>query len=248
MSKIDFDNIVYINRDIDFDRKTLMEYQFKKYGVEAKRFNAISSNFDQYSSDYVDILRANPLPGHFYDNIMLSSAEIGCLLSHLECIRLYGDKDLIVLEDDADLSTSEHWNFNLSDIFSKLQDDVEILQMVKYAAYYPVKVKKLKIGNEEGGNWGTAAYLIKSSLSKKIVSEYYVDGKWQILKMPCLWNRKTADAILYSFDGAYTCTLFSLAQYGKSTINPDFNPSLSAAAHISNYFNNNKISIEDYFE
>lgn len=246
-SNIDFQNFVYINRDIDIDRRMYMESQFEKYSVKAERFNAVSANFDNYSSDWRHLLKKENSNVVFYEDPLLSMGEIGCLLSHLEVIRLYGHEDLIVCEDDLDISTSDRWNFKLSEFLNKLSDKVEILQMVKYNGYKPINVRKLVIGDQEGGNWGTAAYYIKPSLSQKIVSDYYVDGKWQIADIKCSWTRKTADAVLYSFDTAYTCTIFSLAQEGNSTINLELNPSLAIAKKINDYFRRAKVSLENYF-
>ena len=247
-NNIDFQNFVYINRDIDIDRKKYMENQFDKYSIKAQRFNAVSDNFDNYSSDWKHLLREEDYDGLFYENPLLSMGEIGCLLSHLEVLRLHGHKELIVCEDDLDISTSDQWNFKLSEFLNKLNENVEILQMVKFDGYRPINVKKLVIGQQNGGNWGTAAYYIKPSLSNKIVSDYYIDGKWQLTKIKCSWPRKTADAVLYSFDTAYTCTIFSLAQEGDSTINIGFNPSLSIAKQIHNYFQTNRVSLENYFD
>jgi len=246
-TKIDFDNIVYINRDIDIERKQYIENQCLNLGIIIKRFSAVHDNFDAYSNDWKSFLRPEDFSGFFYDHPLLSKGEIGCLLSHLEVIRLYGKKDLIVFEDDVNLIVSNSWNFKLSDFFSLLNNEIEILQMVKYNSFYPVNVKKLKIGNDNGGNWGTAAYYIKKELSKKIIDNYYIDNKWNFSKLPCDWNRKTADAVLYSFGNAYTCTLFSLADFGTSTINGVFNPSTSIGSSVTKFFNN-KVSLGDYFE
>lgn len=245
-TKFDFDNIVYINRDIDVERKDYIEKQLDTYGVSAKRFEAISSNFDDYCHDWRDFYRTVQTTKHYYDDPLLSAGEIGCLLSHMECLRLYGENDLIVLEDDLDFSPIDHWNFTFSEFLSKLGEEVEILQMVKYHQYTPINVRKLVIGQDRG-HWGTAAYYIKSSLVKKILAEYYVDGKWMISKMQCFWDRRTADAILYSFASAYTCMLFSLRQEGTSTINDQFNPGVESGQYIMQYFNNNTITLGSYF-
>ena len=245
--KLDFNNIVYINRDIDRERKDYIEKQLSAFRVSAKRFEAVSSNFDDYCHDWRDFVREKQSTRYYYEDPLLSNGEIGCLLSHMECLRLYGDNDLIVLEDDLDFSPIEYWNFSFSEFLSKLDPDVEILQMVKYHAYTPIRVRKLVIGNEGGGNWGTAAYYIKSSLAKRIVDECYIDGKWMISKMKCSWPRKTADAILYSFSDAYTCMLFSLRQEGNSTINDVYNPSLEAGARIMKHFRDNNIDLNSYF-
>ena len=245
--KFDFDNIVYINRNIDIERKGYIEKQLRFYNVFAKRFEAVSSNFDDYCHDWRDFVREKQSSRYYYEDPLLSNGEIGCLLSHMECLRIYGDRDLIVLEDDLDFSPIDYWGFTFSEFLTALSQDVQILQMVKYHAYTPIKVRKFAIGNEGGGNWGTAAYYIKSTLAKKIVSECYIDGKWMISKMKCSWPRKTADAILYSYTDPYTCMLFSLRQEGNSTINDVYNPSLEAGARIMKYFRDNEITLKSYF-
>lgn len=219
MSNIDIKNIVYINLDRDIDRRVSIERQLKDNGLSAQRFSAISNNFDKYSRDWEEIFEPD-----FKDLVQterLSEGEIGCLLSHLEVIRLYGSEDMLVLEDDVDLSVSKFWNFSLSELLSNLPADAKVVQLVKYKAYSPINVKKLVVGNQDGGSWGTPAYVIKSDFSKYLVDNYFIDGKWEISRMPADWNRKTIDAILYSFGNAYTTTILSL-KYFKSSIGASF--------------------------
>jgi hypothetical protein len=236
--------MVYINQDIDIDRKSYMENQINFYNANIKRFSAISSDFDNYCSDWREIIIDENTPKPFYNYPKLSKPEIGCLLSHLECIRIFGKKDLIVFEDDVDFSVCEYWDFTLFDLLKNIDNNIKILQMVKFFNYEPIEIKKLKVSHENGGNWGTAAYYIKKELSNKIVKDYYINEKWNISKIKCDWVRKTADAALYSFDDAYTCTIFSLRQGGDSTIHGEFNPSNTIGKDISDFLKNKKPNLK----
>jgi GR25 family glycosyltransferase involved in LPS biosynthesis len=138
--------------------------------------------------------------------------EIGCILSHLEAIRLYGTEDLIVFEDDVDLSTSQLWQFNLNDLIEKVRGNINMLQMVRHREYNPLYIKDHVFGN----NWGTAAYFISKSICEEVVSKYYINNKWTLTSLPSKYHRKVADSVLYSLTKTYTCTLFSFADFTSS--------------------------------
>lgn len=212
MHKINFPNMVYINLDHCIERKDYMENQMKLYNADIKRMSAIHDNFDNYSDDWKLLLNVdNPI--HFdLGTHLLSMGEIGCLLSHLEAIRLHGTEDLIVFEDDVDLSVSELWQFSLNDLIEKIRGNMDILQLIRSREVAPLYIKDHIFGN----NWGTAAYFISKSLCEEIVSKHYINNKWTLTNLPSKYHRRCADAVLYSFTKTYTCTLFSLAQFSSS--------------------------------
>lgn len=219
MNKINFPNMVYINMDSCVERKDHMENQKELYNADIKRISAISDNFDNYSDDWKLVLNVDNPTNFDNKTHLLSMNEIGCLLSHLEAIRVYGTEDLIVFEDDVDLSPSQLWQFSLNDLIEKVRGNVNILQLIKNNAHGPLYIKDHTFDND----WGTAGYFISKSLCKEIVSKYYINNKWTLTNLPSNYHRKVADSVIYSFTKTYTCTIFSLSNFGSSIDSHDYN-------------------------
>lgn len=242
MNKFNFANMVYINIDVATERNQSMQNQIKKYNANISRYSGITDNFDNYSHDWSLLLTKKDPYVTDYDSKYLSVPEIGCLLSHLEVIRIYGEKDLVVFEDDVDLSTSDLWCFSLKDFVNKIPKNVNILQMVKGNKYSPGFVKKYMFDD----SWGTGSYYISANLSKEIVEKYFVNGKWNISEMPCKWHRKAIDAVLYSFDNSYSCTLFSWLDQGSYISKRD--SSIHIGTQILQYLNTLDLTLDFYFQ
>lgn len=228
--------------DIATERKESIEMQMNKYNANISRYSGITKDFDIYSHDWKSMLSEGDPYATDYDSPYLSIPEIGCLLSHLEVIRLYGNNGLVVFEDDIDLSTSELWNFSLNEFISEIPNDVSIMQMVKGNKYSPAFIERYSFDD----SWGTGAYYISPELSKKIVNEYFIDGKWIISTLPCKWHRKAIDAVLYSFDNAYTCTLFSWLNQGSYICKRD--SGVHIGEKILEHLKTLSLTLDFYFE
>ena len=74
----------------------------------------------------------------------------------------------------------------------------------------------IKAGDD--GMWGTVAYFIKKSFSKKIVEKFYINQKWNISSMPSVGPRPVADSILYSLGKSFSIGVFTIADF-ESSIN-----------------------------
>lgn len=236
IKKINFDNIVYINLDKSIDRNTVMKSQIDEYTTGAKRFSGIDKDFDAYCHDWKIFLNSN--------NEQMTYEEIGCLLSHLEVIRIYGDRDLIVLEDDIDLSTSLLWNFTMSEFLDGLDEEIHILQMTKHWTFTPIEISDM---NRYSG-FGNAAYYIRPQLSSKIISQSFINGKWSISSLPLLpqYTKKVADTVFYSLGHDKTCTLFSVHDF-ESSINKE-NPIANKIGYdIKNYLASEDLTLSRYY-
>ena len=196
-----FDNIVYLNRDIDTDRRALIEGQLSAHNIEAVRFAAIESGLQELIHQPLNELR-------------MVFAQASCLISHLEIIRAYGDKDLLVFEDDIDLSTSLYWGTSFKDIVDCIDESVGIVQLTSFPS--PIPVKPIKWVQ---GTFGTGAYLIRSWYAKSLVEKAFKDGKWDISLLESKYVQPLADSILYSNGPSISVTLFGLKPI-KSTILP----------------------------
>ena len=193
-----FDNIVYLNMDNAIDRREWVEGQFKEHNVTATRFSAIHDDFDKYCHDWRELKISDP--------------QVGCLLSHLEIIRTYGDRDLLVFEDDINLEPMHNWKFTFQELVDFLPNEIDILQLVKFPQLKPTSAIKW-----HEGMFSTAAYFIRKEYVKRLVDIAFHDGKWQVKKLKSFYVQPLADSVLYSNGEAYTVTILSLGQF-KSQI------------------------------
>lgn len=196
-----FDNIVYLNRDQDLERRMVTEEQLAKYGAKATRFSAIIDDLESYIAQSVSDLRVN-------------FAQASCLISHLEIIRRYGKEPLLVFEDDVDLSPSEYWGCSLDSFLTELPKEVDIVQLYTYPTDTPILPKRWA-----PGTFGTVAYYIRPEYSQKLVDIGYSNGVWDVKAFKSLYPQPLADSLLYTNGSAVSLTLFGLRNI-PSTILP----------------------------
>lgn len=207
--------MVYINLDRSSDRREYMNYQISQYGLDIERFPAIGSDFYKYAHD--DGFATSMLPG-----------EIGCTLSHLHLFKKYRGQDLLVFEDDVDLSLMEMWPFTLDEFIEKLPEDWEIVQLYKFPRPWPAQLRRKNI-EDYTNEWSSGSYLIKAELAERLIKRYFVDDKVSFKALYEDFGRPPlADYIIY-YNGAiaYTTTLFTVVpnistiQGTPSTPGPD---------------------------
>lgn len=175
-----FDNIVYLNRDIDVERRRQTEEQFVKHNVSAVRFSAIEDELATLALQSPSDLRIN-------------AAQLSCLVSHLEIIRKYGGSDLLVFEDDIDLSLLPKWPITLEELSLALPERVGVVQLT----YFPSR-GVLSPVRWMPGLFSTAAYFIKKEYAQKLVETGFKDGVWDISTMWSAYVQPLADSIIYS--------------------------------------------------
>lgn len=196
-----FDNIVYLNRDQDVDRRKVTEEQLERYGARATRFSAITDGLESRMVQSVADLRIN-------------FAQASCLVSHLEIIRQYGDRPLLVFEDDIDLSPSEHWGCSLTSILECIPEQFGIAQLYAYPSPSPVMPRHWQVGT-----FGTVAYYVLPKYAKYLVNTAYIEGKWDVRALKCDYVQPVADSVLYSNSPTISMNLFGLRNT-PSTILP----------------------------
>ena len=118
----------YINLDRSKDRREALEAEIALYEVEnIHRFKAIDGR------DIKDIHQGE-IDGVQYinDYSNCTKAQLAITLSHLECIRRAGEKDVfpfISLEDDVRFTLMPHWKKNINEIIAELPEDCDILSL-----------------------------------------------------------------------------------------------------------------------
>jgi GR25 family glycosyltransferase involved in LPS biosynthesis len=120
-----FDKIFYINLDHRVDRKEHMESQFKKYGIEAERFSAISLTKEQND----DLIKKGC---NFYDDPRPEYAPRikSCTISHLTVLlrsKMMDYKNVLIFEDDALFDDN---------IIEDLSNCVEDLSVIDWDMFY----------------------------------------------------------------------------------------------------------------
>lgn len=197
-----FDNVAYLNRDQDTVRREGIEALFSKYNISAKRCSALQDTLQEFVLEPIT-------------STSLSFPQTSCLISHLEIIRVYGNKDLLVFEDDADLTTMDYWPFSFEDVVQSLPEHVGIVQLFRHPPLFPAFARPWS-----QGVFGTVSYFIRPWYAEKLVSLGYAGGKWSIAKLKSEYPLPVADSVLYSNGVAMSINLFGSRDEG-STILPN---------------------------
>ena len=116
-SKYKLDNlppVLWLNLDRCVDRQLYMVEHLDYWGIKNHtRISGIDGKDDDPSSY---------LKGTVPDN--MNSGEIGCVLTHLSALKYFVEEtdhdEIIIMEDDVDLSPARHWTFTWKDVRKKL--------------------------------------------------------------------------------------------------------------------------------
>lgn len=224
-----FTNIVYLNRDIDTERKDATEKQLRQINAKATRFSAIESGLEKYSLQ-------SP------ENLKINKAQLSCLISHLEILRIHGKEDLLVFEDDVDLSMATKWPITMSELISALPDHVGVVQLT----YFPSR-GTLNPVPWMPGMFSTAAYFIKKEYSEHLVKTGYIDGTWDLTKLKSKYVQRLADSVVYSSTRTMSLLLFGV-RGEPSTILPQAIYLQEASVWASNAWDTTPINRDNFIQ
>ena len=97
--------VYYLNLDEEPERRIYMEAQLKYWEIE--NYTRISAYDGRDGRDLGHILK-----GTYPDG--MSAGEVGCTTSHLKAMKEFLKTDApcaIMMEDDCDIGTVQHWPF-----------------------------------------------------------------------------------------------------------------------------------------
>lgn len=103
-------------------------------------------------------------------------------ISHLKSIKKWYDETqeeyAFFCEDDVSLETVPYWNFTWKEFFTELPSDWECVQLSWMREHTFAFGDKIR--NRCWCDWSAAAYILKRSFAKKLLDNYYPDGKFYL--------------------------------------------------------------------
>lgn len=155
----------FVSIEESFDRRDNLKSQFEKYGIK-DLVPHIFKRYHEYDHE---------LNGSFVSELHENSK--GPATSHIKAIKEWYDSTnddyAFFCEDDLSLETVNYWNFTWKEFLESLPSDWECVQLTWVRAYQV----NVQLRERLTDDWNAAAYLIKREYAKKIIDNYYVDGK-----------------------------------------------------------------------
>lgn len=195
----------YINRDTDRSRRISIETQQSQLpeDVLLQRVSAFTPETAMRRPEYSYLRLLNPL----------RQAQYCLVLSHLrtleQFVRHSEASHALVMEDDLDLSSMQHWHFDLNELAAALPADCGVVQLcVIWAAQdrgdeTPIQLsQRMQCHPRETGEHSTAAYLIRRQTAAAMVDFFKPEGQgfYHLLRYEDP-NLIIADHLLYDHRG-----------------------------------------------
>lgn len=186
---LDLPKIYYINLDSAEERNKHMVSMFEEYGI---------SNYEKISGIY----GKSTIP-------QLRDSQWGCLASHMKAIKAISegqDEYAIIMEDDADISTSDMWDFTFDELVKKAKS-FDMIQLIRCQNMWFTGLAIKKWGIEDRC---TGAYLITKEHAKKLYQLYSKTEDLSHINRPGMHVDFQADAFLYSFGNVLSTVIFKM--------------------------------------
>jgi GR25 family glycosyltransferase involved in LPS biosynthesis len=224
---LNFPKIYYINLDRSEDRNLYMINQFKKYNIlNYERVSAIDKN------NYIDLsFLSHDIPNG------IKPVDAILSFSHMKALDLFlqsGEEWAVILEDDADLSTIDYWNFSWSDLFKLLPNNLNILQMI--VGTRTTRDINFHLHTRSFWDFCATGYLINKKHAKKIINTFYKNTKIDIrsIKNYKKYDKDnngtffqesypTTEEVIYGIDvySIYSIPIFTYTMQYESLCNPE---------------------------
>jgi GR25 family glycosyltransferase involved in LPS biosynthesis len=222
-----FGPVYYINLDDQPERREFMESQFKYWEIDD--YTRISA-YDGRNDDLSDIIK-----GKYPDNV--TTAEIGCLTSHLKAIKYWYDNSdtpyAIFMEDDCIIDIAKYWNFTWQEFLSRVPyawDGLQLCLIVTGDIH-------VTIHKHQMNEFSTACYAITRRYAKKLIDLHCRDKKYKLDQD--IRPRAVADDLIYNAGITYSTPLFLYKLELGSTIHPD---------HVETFHRNSYNGLKAFWE
>ena len=239
-----FGPVYCLNLDEQPERWAYMESQFKYWEIE--NYTRVSA-YDGREDDLSDIIQ-----GRYPE--MMSGGEIGCITSHLKAIKMFLDTDApyaIMMEDDCNLDTVHHWNFNWNDFVAHLPYDYDVVQL----AIICTGDIHVKLHRRFVNDFSTACYMITRHHAEKLV-RYHCRGGYTGKQKYKLDNgckpRPVADDLIYNAGNTFSIPLLLYKMELGSSIHQEHIDMIHRGNHqaLTNFWvtNGSNVNIREYMD
>ena len=170
-SKLDgFPPVLWLNLDRYQDRHKYMVDHLEYWGIENHtRIVGIDGKEDDPSSY---------LKGRVPDN--MNPGEIGCVLTHLNALKYFVNEtthdEVVIMEDDIDLSTVKNWSFTWREVRKKLPINTDTCQ---FTVINPNGIH-IKLHHRFINDFSAACYLITRHHAEKVLKCHQRGDLWKI--------------------------------------------------------------------
>ena len=228
--------IYYLNLDEEPERMMYMEAQLKYW--EIKNYTRISAYDGRDGRDLGHILK-----GTYPDG--MSSGEVGCTTSHLKAMKEFLKTDApcaIMMEDDCDIGTVQHWPFSWKDFYRKTPYDYDVIQL---AVINPAQIH-LQLHKRFVNDFSTACYLITRRHAQKLMDLHVRGDKYKLDNG--VKPRAVADDLIYNSGNTFAMPLFLYKIEMGSSIHTEHVDLIHKSSHegLWNFWRQNAASIEDW--
>ncbi len=135
----------------------------------------------------------------------MSSGEVGCVTSHLKAMKAFLETDApcaLIMEDDCDITTINHWNFKWADFYRARPYAYDVIQL---AIINPAQVH-LKLHRRFVNDFSTACYMVTRYHAQKLVDLHCRGDKYKLDQN--VRPRAVADDLIYNSGNTFACPLF----------------------------------------
>ena len=160
--------VLWINLDRFPERKKYMEEQFDYWEVkDHHRITAVDG------AEYESYLKGTVPPS-------MNDGELACVMSHLSAIKYFVEEtdlnEIMIMEDDVDLSVARHWGFTYKEMRSKVPINFDALQLT---IINPNGIT-LKLHHRFINDFSAACYVITRHHATKLLKLHQRGSQWKI--------------------------------------------------------------------
>ena len=165
---VGFPKVLWINLDRIPERRKYMEEQFDYWDIkDHHRISAVDG------AEYESYLKGTVPPS-------MNDGEIACVMSHLNAIKYFVNEtdldEIMIMEDDVDLSVARHWDFTWKDVRRRVPVAFDALQLT---IINPNGIT-LKLHHRFINDFSAACYLITRHHATKLLKLHSRGSQWKI--------------------------------------------------------------------
>ena len=225
IKKLDgFPKVLWINLDRCTERRKYMEDHLSYWGIkDHHRISGIDGEeFEEY------------LKGTVPDQ--MNTGECACVMSHLSALKYFVEEtdldEVIIMEDDADLSTASSWTFNWKEVRKRLPINFDCLQLT---IINPNGIT-LKLHHRFINDFSAACYLITRHHATKLLKLHGRGSQWKIDQN--IRPRAVSEDLILDSGKSYATPLFNYRLDMGSAIHEE---------HIEIFHKNSNHALTDFW-